>query len=72
MLFNCSGEFGDETIEATTIEEAAVKCAEAHAGLDCDEVCEDPFSFTVNDVEFSAEVTGRTLRVFNAGGVELD
>lgn len=55
MLFTADGEFGTETVEADTIREAAVITATAHAGLDCDEICRDPFSFTIDDQEFRAE-----------------
>lgn len=60
--FIADGEFGTETVEAETINDAARKVAERHAGLDCDEICRDPFWFTVapaeapnNTREFQAE-----------------
>lgn len=56
MAFHCSGEFGDENIEADSIEDAALICARAHAGLECDKVCYESWSLSVNGVVFFAEV----------------
>lgn len=64
MIYIAEGEFGTETVEADTLHEAANKVAEGHAGLDCDEICQDPWSFTIapsetplNAREFRAEWT---------------
>lgn len=45
--FIADGEFGTEIVEADDIHEAARKTAEAHAGLDCDEICTEPFRFSI-------------------------
>ncbi len=45
--FIVSGEFGTVTVEANTVSEAAEIVARKYAGLDSDEICRDPFSFSV-------------------------
>lgn len=52
MKYQVDGEFGAEEVEAETLHDAAVQTARAHAGLDCDEICREPFWFTVAPVEF--------------------
>ena len=48
MEFQASGEWGDEIVESDTIEDAAYSVAKSHAGLECDEICRDPFWFTMS------------------------
>lgn len=71
MKFKCTGEFGDEEIEADDVNDAAIKCAYAHAGLDCDETCQDPFSFAVDDHEFTVNVDGKSITIVNGQGLTI-
>lgn len=45
--FIVDGEFGTETIEAESLQEAAVETANKYAGLDSDDISEDPWWFSV-------------------------
>ena len=49
MLFTARGEFGTKTVEAENILLAAQEVAEDFAGLDCDEICRDPWDFSLTD-----------------------
>ena len=46
----------DDVIEADSMEEAAEIYAEKHSGMDEDDTCEDPFSFTVYESDESEGV----------------
>lgn len=49
MLFTARGEFGTKTVEADNILLAAQEVAEDFAGLDSDEICRDPWDFSLTD-----------------------
>ena len=66
MIFSIESEAEEEPqqVEAETAWEAAGIWAAQQAGFDCDEMCFDPFSFTVDGVVFRAEV----ISVSRSGG----
>ncbi len=78
-LFIADGEFGVENVEADTLADAAVTIAKLHAGLESDEVCRDPFWFTIapaetpdNTREFQAEYSVQDgLEVYDVSSGDL-
>ena len=56
MQFVADGEFGIETVEANSVTEAAQIVAERHAGIECVEVCKDPFWFSIAPANAPDEV----------------
>lgn len=71
MLYQADGEFGTETIEADTLYDAASKVAKAHAGLDNDEICRDPFFFTVASLESPNNTREFQAQWSSSGGLEV-
>ncbi len=67
MVFTIVSYAGTSTIEAESIWDAAGIFAAEAAGFDCEEICWDPFSFTVDDVHFCAEIV-HVSRVSRSGG----
>jgi len=53
--FKICGDAGDSTVQANDAWQAAGNHAVNNAGFDC-EPCWDSFTFTVDDVEFQAEL----------------
>lgn len=84
--FIVESELGTESIKAADQWQAAGEWAAQHAGFDTDEPCWDPFWFSVNEVEFSAEIKqlgrsgtgvivvfcGDQKRIFDHNATELD
>lgn len=54
MIGVCEGEIPN-TIEGDSESDVACQYAIKYAGCDCDEFCTDPFTFSVNGIEFVAD-----------------
>ncbi len=56
MLYRIESERGVETVDAQSPMDAAGAFAADVAGFDSDEPCRDPFSFTVDGDDYTAEI----------------
>ncbi len=70
--FIADGEFGTHCIEADDHQDAAEQIATKFAGLDSDEICQDPFTFSIANIdtihEYRAEwspASGLTVTCLN-------
>ena len=67
MQFVADGEFGIETVEANSVTEAAQIVAERHAGIECVEVCKDPFWFSIAPANAPDEVRNFQVEICDIG-----
>lgn len=70
--FVADGEFGVKSVEADSLSDAAQVVAELYAGLDSDEVCRDPFWFTVASAEAPLDAVQFRAEWSPEGGLKVE